>query len=90
MKTHEYRCSSGRDSNPGIQRKKRQPLDLRDSNAVTATSRRRFSTLEMKAAMSLSTPVTVCKSMGRYFPEGFGLQQHRRQRLRTPAELSPV
>lgn len=90
MKTHENRCSLGRDWNPGIPRKKRQPLDLRDGNAVTAMYRRRCSTLEMKAARSLSTPVTMCKSMGRYIPEGFGLQHHRRQRLITPSELSPI
>jgi hypothetical protein len=90
VKTHENRCSSGRDWNRGIPHKKRQPLNLRDGNAVTATYRRRCSTIEMKGARSLSTPVTMCKSMGRYIPEGFGLQHHHRQRLITPSELSPI
>lgn len=64
MKTRENGCSSGRDWNPGIPHKKRQPLDLRDGNEMTATYQRRCSSLEMKAARSLSTPVIVCKSRG--------------------------
>jgi len=46
---------------------------------VTATYRRRWSTIQMKAARSLSTTVTVCKSTGRHIPEGFGLQHQRRR-----------
>jgi hypothetical protein len=92
VKTHENRCSSERDWNPGIPPTKQrwQTFDLWDGNTVTATYRRRCSTIEMEAARSLPVPVTVCKSMGRYIPEGFGLQHHRCQRLISPSELSPI